>query len=392
MQETIDWLSILVRWGHVIAAITWIGTSFYFNWFDLRVRPTQDPVTKENNRGTIHEMHGGSFYYHEQYWPDRDHPRTLAHSGPAQFTFLSGLALLALLYWVGAGVYLVDSAVLNVSPMTGVLISIFLLAVIWPVYYAMVLNIRSERVFGACFAAVVLLLCYLCVHVFSARGAFIQVGAMLGTVMALSVHFVIVPNHIKMRRQIQQGQPLDITLGERAKRVSAHNNYITLPVIFAMLSTHFSAVTGNRFNWLVLFLLMLAGVLLRHWRNVQFKTDRSDLRILLAAVLAMALGIVLTRLPTPGNDASSAAPVASSGQIREIVQNRCVTCHSATPSSPLFTSAPLGFKLDTLEQIEASAPLILARAVNSKEMPPGNLTGMSDEERALLGAWLKSHH
>lgn len=390
MQETINWLSILVRWGHVIAAITWIGTSFYFNWFDLRVRPTQDPVTKENNRGTIHEMHGGSFYYHEQYWPDRDHPRTLAHSGPAQFTFLSGLALLALLYWASASIYLLDASVLNVSPVTGVLISVLLLAIIWPVYYSLVRTIRSERIFSLCFAAVVLLLCFVCVHLFSARGAFIQVGAMLGTVMALSVHFVIVPNHIKMRQQIQQGQPLDISLGERAKRVSAHNNYITLPVILAMLSTHFSAVTGSALNWLVLFLLMSAGTLLRHWRNVQFKTDRSDHRLLLAAAVLITLGIGLTRIPSsPGS--MPAGAVASSEQIHHIVQNRCVTCHSATPSSPLFSSAPLGFKLDTLAQIEASAPLIMARAVNSKEMPPGNLTQMTDEERAQLGAWLQSH-
>ncbi|WP_323029090.1 urate hydroxylase PuuD [Castellaniella defragrans] len=391
MQETIDWLSILVRWGHVIAAITWVGTSFYFNWFDLLVRPAQDVVIKENNRGVIHEMHGGSFYYHEQYWPDRDHPRTLAHSGPAQLTFLSGLALMALLYWAGASVYLIDGSVLDMPPMAAVSLSVFLLAIVWPVYYAMVLNIRSERVFSVCFAALVLLLCLLCVHLFSARGAFIQVGAMLGTVMALSVHFVIVPNHIRMRRQVQQGQPLDIALGERAKRVSAHNNYITLPVVFAMLSTHFSAVTGSRFNWLVLFLLMLAGVLLRHWRNVQFKMERSDRRLLLAAASLVVVGIALTRIP-PSRDGIADAPVASSGQIHEIVRNRCVTCHSATPNSPLFASAPLGFKLDTLAQIEASASLILARAVNSREMPPGNLTHMTDEERAQLGAWLQSHH
>jgi uncharacterized membrane protein len=387
MQEILDWLAVLLRWGHVMAGIAWIGTSFYFNWFDLSVRPTDATVTKENVRGTLHEIHGGSFYYHEQYWPDRDHTRTLAHSGPAQLTFLSGIALMVLIYWYSAGVYLIDPQVAHLSKGHAILLSIAGIAVAWPLYYKLVRGVQDERIVFAWMVAAVALAAWLYTGIFGARAAFIQVGAMLGTIMALSVHFVIVPNHISMRRQIQAGETLDIECGKRAKRVSTHNNYLTLPVVFAMLSTHFSQILGHPLNWVILILVMGFGVALRHWRNVQFKTDKSDRRLLATAFLLLATAISLTQVDMRGEQIGT-ANVESSERILDIVHLRCATCHSANPTDESFHAAPSGFRLDTLAQLAAGSAKVMTRAIRGREMPPGNVTEMTDDERAALGAWL----
>lgn len=387
MQDTLDWLAILLRWGHVMAGIAWIGTSFYFNWFDLSVRPADAPVRKENVRGTLHEVHGGSFYYHEQYWPDRDHPRMLAHSGPAQLTFLSGIALMAVIYWYGAGIYLIDPQVARLSTGHAILLSMGGIAVAWPLYYKLIRCVQDERTVFIFMAVAVTCAAWFFTGLFGARAAFIQIGAMLGTIMALSVHFVIVPNHIRMRRQIQAGEPLDTECGKRAKRVSTHNNYFTLPVIFAMLSIHFTQVVGHPLNWVILVLMMGFGVALRHWRNVRFRTDKSDRRLLLGALLLLVAAIGVSRIEIGGQTGGNVEAAAPERAL-EIVHMRCTTCHSARPTDESFTSAPLGFRLDTLEQLKAGAAKVEARAVRSRDMPPGNITDMTDAERAALAGWL----
>lgn len=388
MQELLDWLAILVRWGHVMAGIAWIGTSFYFNWFDLSVRPADAPVLKENVRGTLHEVHGGSFYYHEQYWPDRDHPRTLAHAGPAQLTLLTGLALMAIFYWYGAGVYLIDPQVAHLSKGHAILLSIAGLAVAWPLYYKLCLAVRDDRVVFFWMAVATAGAAWLFSHLFGGRAAFIQVGAMLGSIMALSVHFVIVPNHIAMRRQLKAGEPLNTGFGERAKRVSKHNNYFTLPVVFAMLSIHFPAASGHPFGWLILILVMGFGVTLRHYRNLQFKTDRKERRLLVAAILMLAAAIGLSRMASGTQAPSGEATLRSDAEIMTIVQTRCVACHSATPTHESFSTAPLGFRLDTIGEVKGGAEKILQRTVRSRDMPMNNVTGMTDDERRALGDWL----
>lgn len=397
MHIIVDWLTIFLRWGHVLFAITWIGTSFYFNWFDLSVRETDQLVTKENVRGTLHEVHGGNFYYHEQYWPDHDQKRMLAHSGPAQLTFLSGLGLLFVIYWLRAGVFLVDPAVADISAITAVAISAGGLVLAWPLYYGLTQLLRSDRALLAGMALLVTLASWLFTQLFGARGAFIQVGAMLGTIMALNVYFVIVPNHIRMRKMIQHNGVLDTLLGAHAKRVSKHNNYITLPVLFAMLSTHFSLVAAASLNWLVLALIMLVGIILRHWRNIEHKHGFSDKRLLLLSILVAALAIGLTQVNLEHShkqtDETVVAPAAiTDAQALGIVHARCTVCHSQRPTSKQFTSAPLGFRLDTLEQLKANANRVEQRAINSHSMPLGNITGMTVVERQKLGAWINQLH
>jgi uncharacterized membrane protein len=384
-----DWISILLRWGHVMAGIAWIGTSFYFNWFDLSVRQPTGPVLKENVRGTLHEVHGGSFYYHEQYWPDRAPASLKAHGGPAQLTLLTGLGLMSVFYWYGADVYLIDPQVAHLSKGHAIALSVGGLLLAWPLYNKLCESVRSDRLLFFWIAVATALAAWLYSNLFGGRAAFIQIGAMLGSIMVLSVHFVIIPNHIAMVRQIRAGEPLDIAHGARAKRVSQHNNYFTLPVIFAMLSIHFPLASGHPLNWVILLLVMGFGVTLRHWRNLTFQTDHSDRRLLLAALamLAVAVGISKTDF-APVAATPALASVPTDAQITAIVQSRCVTCHSEHPTNSTFTTAPLGFRLDTVAQMKAGAEKIIQRAVRGRDMPLNNVTGMTDAERAELGAWL----
>lgn len=393
MQEVVDWLAILLRWGHAIAAISWVGTSFYFNWFDLSVRAPDAKVLKENIRGTLHEVHGGSFYYHEQYWPAGDHPRTLAHAGPAQLTLLTGIALFAIFYWYGAGVYLIDSQVARLSKGHAIILSVAFLIAAWPLYYKLCRATENDRTVFVWMAIATAGFAWLLCNLFGGRAAFIQVGAMLGTIMALSVHFVIVPNHIAMRRQLKSGEPLDISLGDRAKRVSKHNNYFTLPVLFAMLSIHFPTASSHPHNWLILCLIMGAGVALRHYRNVQLKADRKDRRLVVAALLMLLGAFCVSRFTGVVADTDvSNTPAVSDQQVLEIVHKRCSTCHSAKPADANFETAPLGFRLDTIDQIKAGADKIVNRAIRSRDMPLNNSTGMVDSERQSLGSWLEAVH
>lgn len=391
MAELLDWASILLRWGHVMAGIAWIGTSFYFNWFDLSVRPPTDAGVKQDIRGTLHEVHGGSFYYHEQYWPHEIPPRMLAHGGPAQLTFLTGLGLMAVFYWYGADVYLIDPQVAHLSKGHAIILSVGALALVWPLYNKLCRTIDKDRLVFIWIVCATALTAWLFSNLFGGRAAFIQVGAMLGSIMALNVHFTIIPNHIAMLRQVRSGKTIDLQCGERAKRVSQHNNYFTLPVIIAMLSIHFPLATGHQLNFAILLLLMGFGVALRHWRNLTFKTDRSERKLLVLAFALLVSAFGVSRIDM--SDVAS-LPVGQLPQtdshILAIVHARCGSCHSERPTDTTFTSAPLGFRLDSLEQIRAGRDKIVQRAVRSKDMPLNNVTGMTETERAELGAWLST--
>lgn len=393
MSELLDWLAILLRWGHVMAGIAWIGTSFYFNWFDLSVRPPENAVLKERVRGTLHEVHGGSFYYHEQYWPEQAPAKMLAHGGPAQLTLLTGLGLMSVFYWYGADVYLIDPQVALLSKGHAVALSVGALLLAWPLYDKLCRSVRDDRLIFLWMAIATALAAWLFSHLFGGRAAFIQIGAMLGSIMVLNVHFVIIPNHIAMLRQIRSGAPLDMAHGERAKRVSQHNNYFTLPVIFTMLSIHFPLATGHPLNWVILLLMMGFGVTLRHWRNLTFKKDRSDRRLLFAALMMLAAAIGVSKVGyATAPEAIPTTAVQTDAQVLAIVHDRCTACHSARPTNSTFTTAPLGFRLDTIAQVKAGADKIVQRAVRGRDMPLNNVTGMTDVERAELGAWLTSSH
>lgn len=392
MELLMEWMSFLTRWLHVMAGITWIGTSFYFNWFDANVRPARNPVVKENVRGTVEEIHGGGFYYHELYWPNRHPERLLVHAWPAKTTFYTGLVLMLLIYWIGASTYLVDPRVAELSGQAAVAISIGSIILGWLIYTTACRIFDNEAYVLMCVALLVVVAAYGFTHVFSGRGAFISMGAMLGSLMGLNVIRHIVPNHIAMRRQLNQGEPLDTHHGFLAKRRSQHNNYFTIPVVFCMVSNHFSAVYNHHLSWIILCLVLFAGWGVRHILNVQYKLEKRAVGTAVATGLSLVAALVVSFVPAPSTGALSAVTprvIDDAGAMRLVAQH-CAVCHAAKPSYPGFSAAPQGLALETREQVLQNRQRVMQQTFVAMAMPLGNVTQMSDQERADLKLWLES--
>lgn len=389
METGVEWLSFLLRWLHVMAGITWVGTSFYFNWFDASVRPPADPVLQPNIRGTLQEVHGGSFYYHEQYWPQAHPSRLLVHAWPAKTTFYSGLLLMLVIYWMGAAAYLVDSRIAALSAWQAVGLSVSSLVISWGYYSLVCRTVQRDQFVFLAMAAWVLCMAYVYTHVFGGRGAFISMGVMLGSLMGLNVIRNIVPNHIAMRQQLQAGQALDTQHGHIAKRHSQHNNYFTIPVVFCMLSNHFALAYNHACAWLILSLLLLAGWGVRHYLNVLYKYDTHARPVLALVVVSLLAAITLSLTPFGRTSTATAnLPPVTTTAAMQIVQQHCLPCHASHPTQSGFASAPMGLVFEKPAQLHAQKSRILYQVITTHSMPLGNLTQMREEERVQLATWL----
>jgi uncharacterized membrane protein len=384
----VDWLDLLVRWLHVIAGIVWIGTSFYFVALDSHLLPPRaGRVDDEGVGGESWEIHGGGFYRIHKF---RVAPETIPeplhwYKWEAYTTWLSGFALLVVLYYLDADSYLVDPSVRDLETGTAVAISIALLGLAWLVYDGLcrVLGDR-ELVLAAALIAFVAASAYTVSELFSARAMPIQVGAMLGTMMVGNVFSVIIPGHWELVHAKRAGREPDPLHGIRGKQRSVHNNYLTLPVVLAMLGPHFPFAFAREGGWLVLVALMLVGAWIRHYFNLRHG-GRRVWAIPASAVLAV-LAIAIAIRPDDAEPAGAAVPFP---QVAAIVEERCAVCHSMTPTDPSFSSPPAGIAFDTPEQIRARADAIEEQAVRTRAMPLGNETGMTDAERELLGRWIR---
>jgi uncharacterized membrane protein len=385
----VDWLDLLIRWLHVVAAIVWIGTSFYFVALDSHLLPPRERRDREQGvGGESWEIHGGGFYRVSKF---QVAPETLPeplhwYKWEAYTTWISGFALLVVLYYFDADKYLVDPSVADLEPWQAVALSVGLLALAWLVYDGLCRMFdRHELVLAVCLIAFVTASAYLVSELFSAQALPIQLGAMLGTMMVGNVLFVIIPGHWELIRAKEAGREPDPAHGIKGKQRSVHNNYLTLPVVLAMLGPHFPfAFAGDR-GWLVLVLLMLVGAWIRLFFNLRHR-GRTIWAIPVTAGLAV-LAIALAIRPDDDAKAETGATVPFA-QVAAVVKQRCATCHSASPTDPSFSAAPLGVELDTPEQISARADQIDELAVQSRVMPLGNATGMTDAERELLGRWI----
>ena len=371
-----EWLSFLARWLHVIAGIVWIGTSFYFVALDNHLRDNES-----------WEIHGGGFYRVEKFTPAPPRLPDVLHwfKWEAYTTWLSGFALLIVLYYFNANTYLIDKSVADLSQGEAIAISVGLLVVAWVVYDVLCRLVRNELVLAGLLLAFTTLAAWGCSRLFSGRAEYIQVGAMLGTMMAGNVFFVIIPAHWGLIRAKEAGREPDPAPGIRAKQRSVHNNYLTLPVLFAMLSNHFPSTYGHSYSWLVLVALMVIGAWIRLFFNLRH-AGRTVWWIPVTAALGIAAVAVAIR-PT-GGGGTAAAGVVPFSQVHSIVEQRCVPCHSAHPTK--VSVAPKGIVFDTPAQIAAQASLIESVAVTTKVMPIGNATGMTQAERDQLGAWIKA--
>jgi uncharacterized membrane protein len=381
-----EWLQLLIRWIHLITGIAWIGSSFYFVWLDNSLLPPKDPEDADRGvGGELWAVHGGGFYQVRKY---RVAPAVLPEplhwfKWEAYSTWASGLALLVVVYYLQAGLYLVDPAAGWSAPQA-VGLSAGLLVVGWLFYDQLCkrLGLGRERVLAAAIVAFVALTAWGSSHVFSGRGLFIQIGAMLGTIMAANVLFVIIPGQRKLVEAKRQGVAPDPVHGLRGKQRSVHNNYFTLPVLFVMISNHYPMTWSAPHAWLVLLAILLLAAYVRHFFNLRHRG-----RTVWAIPVTAALGALLLAVAIAPRRPEAAA-VPSFARVQAVVGARCAGCHAEQPRQPGFAVAPKGVLLDSPERIRAQAAKIGEQAVATKAMPIGNLTAMTDAERAELGAWI----
>ena len=386
-----DWLQLIVRWLHVTAAIAWIGASFYFIALDLSLlAPRRRGAADEGVGGEAWEIHGGGFYRVEKY---RIAPRTLPaplawFKWEAYTTWLSGFVLLVLLYYVDPRQYLMDPTRSRFQGWELVVASVAILIFSWLAYDVLCRSlIGRERALALSIALLVIVIAAISGLLFSPRGAFIQVGAAVGTWMAANVFFVIIPGQKDLVAATAAGRVPDTGPGIRGKQRSVHNNYLTLPVLFAMISQHFPFTYGRENAWLALLGLMALGVAVRHVFNVRHQGR--DIRREVAAVAG--LFVILFAALAPWNDVGPAGLTAADfATVQQVFVARCVTCHSAHPTREGITAAPKGVLFDTQQEIVITARRAYEQAVVTKAMPLGNVTGITEAERDLIGRWVRS--
>ncbi|MDV3439491.1 urate hydroxylase PuuD [Pseudomonas otitidis] len=410
-----EWLNLSIRWVHMITGIAWIGASFYFVWLENNLN-RKNP--RDGLSGDLWAIHGGGIYHLEKYklappkMPDNLH----WFKWEAYFTWMSGVALLTVVFYLNPTLYLIAPGV-DLSPAAAIGIGIGSLVAGWFIY-----DLLCDSPLGKQPALLGLILFVLVIgaawgftQVFSGRGAYIHVGALIGTIMVGNVFRIIMPAQRALVKAIEENRTPDPALPAKGLLRSRHNNYFTLPVLFIMISNHFPSTYGSQYNWLILAGIAVIAVLVRHYFNTRHESNRFAWTL-----PAGALGMIcLAFVTSPNYKAATPAPVVSAPQapasapaqaaeqpagqapqasassgspqfdkVHSVIQERCTVCHSAKPTSPLFTAAPAGVMFDTPQQIQAMAPKIQAQAVASQIMPLGNITQMTPEERELIGSWI----
>jgi uncharacterized membrane protein len=379
-----EWASVLVRWLHVIAAMGWIGSSFYFIHLDLSLKP--NGALPAGVKGEAWQVHGGGFYHMLKYLVAPAHmPDELTwFKWEAYTTWLSGATLLAIVYYLAADLFLVDKSVLDLSAGSAILISLGSVTLAWLLYEGFCRSPlgRHEGALALVGYVFLVVFTYGFTHVFSGRGAFVQIGALVGTIMVANVFVVIIPNQKKIVAALIAGVEPRAEWGDQGKQRSVHNNYLTLPVVFLMISNHYPLLFATRFNWLIVAIVLAVGPIIRHFYNSRHEGKGSPWWTWAVAAAGM-IAVGLLSAAGPREIKTSATPPKAN-----IVISRCSMCHSAEPVWDGFTTAPKGVLLDSRAEIVRRARLIDINAVRSHAMPPGNVTEITDEERQTLAAWL----
>jgi uncharacterized membrane protein len=379
----LEWMTLLARWAHIVVGIAWIGASFYFIWLDNHLERAQD----SQFAGELYAIHGGGFYRAQKYAiAPAELPKTLHwFKWEAYWTWITGFVLLVLVYYTNAELYLIDRSVRDLSPAAAIGISVGTLVVGLAVYEGLCRSPLGSNENALAIALLILLgaAAWGLTQVFSGRGAFIHFGAVLGTIMAANVAHVIIPGQRELVRAKQEGREPDPKYGLQGKQRSVHNTYFTLPVIFTMISGHHAITFGHGWSWLVLIAMALAGALVRLWFVARHK-GRAPAWTLVVGLLVVG-GVVVMLAPRP----QISTTAVKFEEVKQVLDRRCLACHAEKPTFQGLAEAPKGFKLDTPERIEAQRMQIHQQTVLSRAMPPGNLTKMTDEERALLDRWVR---
>lgn len=385
----LDWLGLLLRWAHLVVGIAWIGASLYFIWLDDSLEIPKRMEDRERGvAGELWAVHGGGFYHAQKYrlappaLPERLH----WFKWEAYWTWITGFALLVLLYYVNAETYLIDPEVAALSRAQAIGIGLGSLIAGLAVYEGLCRSPlgRNDAALAAVLLAILAATAWGLSMVFSGRGAYLHYGAILGTIMVGNVAHIIIPGQRELVRAKQENREPDPKYARAGKQRSVHNTYFTLPVLFVMISGHYAMTFGSRWSWLVLVALTVSGALVRVWFVMRHKGGAPAWPLAAAILILTAVAAMLA--PRSGGSAGD----VRFDEVRRVMDLRCVSCHAAKPSFQGLAEAPKGLALESTERIRAAAPMIHQQAVLSRVMPPGNVTGMTDGERALLDRWYRA--
>ncbi len=381
----LDWVSVSLKLLHIILGIAWIGASFYFNWLENK-------LNRLNNRdeiaGHLWAVHGGGFYYLEKY---KKYPQTLPDplhwfKWEAYFTWISGILLLAVIYYFNASTYLLspDSSLL---PSYGVGLSLLGLLIFWLIYDILCKSklVEKSSIFIAIIFVIISLSAYFYSNIFNPRAVYIQIGSMIGTVMVANVFFVIIPVQKKLVAACIDGAEVSKELGLMGYIRSRHNNYFTLPVLFTMISGHYPTIYSGEFGWVALIAIVAILVMIRHYFNLRGVGQSKN--TLIGLIIISTIALIYALAPSQSKDQYEG--VVSIAEVKTIIEKHCVSCHSANPSDEIFVTAPNGFMLNTEDQIIASKNQIYQRSVATNSMPLGNKTNMTSDERQILKVWIE---
>jgi uncharacterized membrane protein len=388
----LDWLNLMLRWTHIIVAIAWIGSSFYFMWLDAHLEAPAVP--NDEVEGELWMVHSGGFYQVNKITvAPKVMPRTLHwFKWEAGWTGITGIALLAVIYYLGSEAFLIDPQVSEITKWQAVGIGAGTLIVGWLLYDAMYMSSWGQKNGTIASAIAFAGLCGVAFglsQVLSGRGAYVHVGALMGIIMVLNVWIRIIPGQQNLVDARKAGEEPDPSYGVRAKQRSVHNNYMTLPIVFIMISSHYPETFGHPHNWAVLIALFVIGALVRHWFNLR-NSGSSAIWPVPVAIAAMAsLASLISGPQILANiEAANAAPVAFA-KIETLVKIRCSSCHTVRPVQEGFKAPPKNIIFDTPEDIHKHAAMIRRTAVLTNTMPLGNITKMTPAERKLLGLWIE---
>lgn len=384
-----EWIGLFVRWFHFTIGIAWIGASFYFVWLNNAVRPPESGP-REGVAGEVWSVHGGAFYNVTKYAgaPAKLPGHLHWFKWEAYLTWLSGFFLLVFLYWRNAGTWMVDASVADISPMTAVGVGATSIVGGWLVYDLLCRSPLQKH--SNALAGILLVLMaaggWGLWQVLAPRAAFIHLGAVMGTCMAANVLFVIIPGQRAMVDAMVAGKPPPVERGKAGALRSLHNNYLTLGVLFAMISSHFPGTWGHDHGWVLFLLLTVSGAMLRHAINLSEQGRRVAWLTPAAVLIAVTAALVArpSQPPTPAD-----GTVVTTSQVQQIIGARCLSCHASEPFFQGITVPPKGVVFDTRDEIEAQADTI-AQQVASGVMPLANMTEMTDEERAMVAQWYAS--
>jgi uncharacterized membrane protein len=385
-SHLMEWMNIIVRVAHITFGIAWIGASFYFVFLENALNRTEN--VRDELAGDLWAIHGGGFYYLEKYKvAPKQIPRHLHwFKYEAYFTWLSGFGLLFIVYYFNAQAMMVDKNVLDLTSLQAIAIGIGSFIAGWLIYHflcktALVKNGVLFSVTGVLLASA---FAYFYAHVFNNRAAYIHFGAMIGTIMAANVFFIIIPSQKAMVKAARENKPLNPELGKQAGQRSLHNNYFTLPVLFVMVSNHFPSTFGNKYGWLILVIITLGSAGVKHWLNLR---ERGQLSVwVLPVSVIILLGAAFISAPQkPGSCKSN----ISFTEVNAIIRQRCISCHSSKPTDDFYKAPPNGVVYDTPNDIVKMKDKIMQRVVLTLTMPQNNKTNMTPEERDLVRCWIE---